>query len=550
MKKLNTASNVPANRNHADMETAQEREVVSVLVLYVEDAEKPLVLGLTEKQTGIAMHSVLKKDGKGNVSLFSSEDLRSCRDLHKPLNHNLYSIVQALEMLRDAQVCRAFLDFQPGAEDADPLCLENDIQAAVIIARLGVDLKTGRCVPDTVLEIIYGSRWDPELVMDGPAKTTALPYTLRNPRAGICNPRQIKKKLDKTIIGQDEVKEKLITAVYEQEMAFRYNTLHKDDNDFVPMRRQHVLLYGKGGSGKTALLEKLAEATDRPFVTYDVTTIVPPGCDGNSVNGPLVELLRKCDGDTEKASRGIICLDKWDQLFAGGLCETMPPVYRQALVAGLMQLMDGHSVNFRNENGNQSLNTSSILFVLEGEFPNLDDIVLERITGKKIITARNEDVPTIGFRSRTADKEKQPAAEVEKGVSLEVPAATLPDLHKFGMPSELLEHLTTVCRVKPPDRNVLVKILARSDSSPVRHYQKMLQMHNVSLQVTGKALEAAADKALEQEMGARGLASIFEKVLSPVVFRMAGNRRRLTLSIKPECFTAGEAPEIVSSKAK
>ena len=120
----------------------------------------------------------------------------------------------------------------------------------------------------------------------------------------------------------------------------------------------------------------------------------------------------------------------------------------------------------------------------------------------------------------------------------------MPDLKKYGMPAEILERLTTVCRTKTPDRNDLVKILARSDRSPVQHYQKILRIHNVSLQVTDKALEAAADKAMEQRVGVRGLATIFDKVLSPVVFRMAGNRKHINLRLKPEAFTAGKALEI------
>ena len=94
----------------------------------------------------------------------------------------------------------------------------------------------------------------------------------------------------------------------------------------------------------------------------------------------------------------------------------------------------------------------------------------------------------------------------------------------------------------------MVNILAHSDRSPVQHYRKMLRMHNVSLQVTDEALEAAADKAMGQKMGARGLASVFGKVLSPVVLRLAGNRKRLTLRLKPECFTADKAPEILPQK--
>ena len=546
MGKMETVINVPVSENETAMETKPEREVVSLLVLHVKHADNPLVLGLTEVQTFVAAHSIMKKDADGRISLFSNEELRRNRDLKRPLNHNLYSIMQAAEMVHAAQVCGACLDFHPEEGDANPLWLENNMQVAVILARLGIDLKTGRSLSDDVLDIIYGCHWDPELVMDSRARTlAALPYTSHNPRAGMCQPKQVKKKLDKTIVGQDAAKEKLVAAVYEQELAARHNTLHKFDKDFIPMRSQHVLLYGKEGSGKTALLEKLAEATGRALVSFDITTMVPPGYPGHSVKEPVWELLRQCGGDTEKASRGIICLDRWDQLFGCGTDETMQPVYRQALLTELMQLMDGRDITFRDDDGEHKLNTGNILFVIGGEFANLDSIILERTTGKKRLAAEKK---SIGFLRQNDGREEVTEAAGKADAVVAVSEATLPDLKKYGMPSEMLERLTVVCRVNEPDRNDLVNILAHSDRSPVQHYRKMLRMHNVSLQVTDEALEAAADKAMGQKMGARGLASVFGKVLSPVVLRLAGNRKRLTLRLKPECFTADKAPEILPQK--
>lgn len=548
MEKMETAINVPVNENETAMETKPEREVVSLLVLYVKDAEKPLVLGLSEVQTFVAAHSILKEDTDGHVALYSNEELRRSRDLKRPLNHNLYSIMEAAEMVHVAQVCGACLDFHPEEGDADPLCLKNNMQVAVILARLGIDLKTGRSLSDAVLDIIYGCHWDPEMVMDSRARNlAALPYTSRNPRAGMRQPEQIKKLLDKTIIGQEAAKEKLVAAVYEQELAARHNTLHKDDKDFIPMRSQHVLLYGKEGSGKTALLEKLAEATDRPLVSFDITTMTPPGYQGYSVKEPVWKLLRQCGGDTEKASRGIICLDRWDRLFGCGTDEIMQPVHRQALLTELVQLMDGHDISFRDDDGEHKLDTDNILFVIGGEFAGLDDIVLERTTGKKRLAA--EEKP-IGFLRHNDGRQEENVAAGKAGTAVAVSEATLPDLKKYGMSAEMLERLTVVCRVKEPDRNDLVNILAKSDRSPVQHYRKMLRMHNVSLQVTNEALEAAVDKAMGQKMGARGLAAVFGKVLSPVVLRLAGNRKRLTLRLKPECFTADKAPEILPQKKR
>jgi len=131
----------------------------------------------------------------------------------------------------------------------------------------------------------------------------------------------------------------------------------------------------------------------------------------------------------------------------------------------------------------------------------------------------------------------------------DMPEAVLADLKEWGVPIEMLEHVTSVCRTKSPSRSDLVNILAHSDASPVQQYQKMLRMHNVTLQIPVQVLETVADKALEQEMGAHALASILEKAITPVMFRLAGNRKRMTLRLQPECFTAGKAPKLLPIKA-
>ena len=541
MEKMENAANVSLTENVASMEALQVRKVDSVLFLYVKDTKKPLELELTEMQTFVAVHSIMKKDKAGNVTLFSREVLNRSRDMKKPLNHNLYSIEQMNEMLQSARICNAFLDFYPGKKEAEPLWLENSIIVAVILARLGINIETGSGVSDEVLEIIYGSEWDSELVMNSSARPlVTLPYTRINPKAGIQRPKQIKKLLDKTLIGQDEVKEKMATAVYEQELAVRYNTLHVNDKNFIPLKRQNVLLYGTVGSGKTALLKKLGEVTERPVVSYDVATLVPSGMQGNKVIETVYELIRQSDGDMKKAARGIICLDNWDELFCND--DNDVSVHMAALHDELLQLMNGRKVTFRDNDGDHKLDTSNILFIIGGRFSGLDEIAAERVTGKKSSADNWEHRQAIGF---IRDVEEKPNALVD---TVDIPSATLSDLNNIGMSTDVLENITAVCRMKTPDSNDLVNILTHSDASPIRRYEKVLRLHNVALKVSKKALKAAADKALEQKMGACGLATVFENVLDPVIYQIAGNRKRMTLHLSPECFTEGVAPKLVPQK--
>ena len=131
-----------------------------------------------------------------------------------------------------------------------------------------------------------------------------------------------------------------------------------------------------------------------------------------------------------------------------------------------------------------------------------------------------------------------------------VPDATQEDLKRYGIPVEVLGRIRTICRLKALDRDDLVNILARSDRSPLREYSRLFGIHRISLEVPVEAMEAIADRALEKKLGARGLSSILDEVLSPVMFRVAGNRRRLSLRLRPECFTAGASPVVERCKAK
>ena len=170
-----------------------------------------------------------------------------------------------------------------------------------------------------------------------------------------------------------------------------------------------------------------------------------------------------------------------------------------------------------------------------GAFPNLDKIMRERVTG------RQDDLPAIGFTVEESKKQSADSATAD---------ATLEDLKAYGIPTEALGRIATICRLHPLDKKDLVRILARSDQSPLQEYKKKFSALNVTLDMTPQAMETVAELALERKMGARGLDTILRNVLSPVMFKIGGNRKHMKLKLDSECFTQGAFPALLPEKRK
>ncbi len=519
--------------NSGSRQDSPTKESQMSLVLYKDEEEKNSEIPFSEFQAQIVRISLFnqEKDGKR----YTSEELLSSVDLETPRADCLYSIKDAAAMLDRVKNCGAVLLVNKNLANQEEVVL-GYIQTSVIIARLGINLEMNCRVSDSKLFEIYGSEWKPEYKEVLFVQKTALPHPNRSYKSileDISNPRAIKKLLDKSIIGQDIVKEKLATVIYEQEIAARYNELHKDDKDFVPIRRKNILLYGPSGSGKTAMLKKIATITDSPVVIFDSTTLTAPGYIGKSVGSILVQLIKKADGDLQKASHGIVFLDEWDKAFFGTTGNIELGMFTgEAVLFELLRMMDGCIVTLELGRETVEINTENILFILGGTFTHLDDIVLKRIAAENV---NSEEY--IGF--------KPVKDTLAVKCDTEVPDATPEDLKEFGIPTELLGRISVICRFKALDRNDLVKILARSEQSPLREYAKLFDMHNISLKVSEKTLEAVADKAFEQKLGAHGLTSVLDNVLSPVMFKLAGEQKHQVLHLKPECITEGKTPRFL-----
>lgn len=510
-------------------------------VIFVPGTTSATTYNLSDLQTEIVIKSIFKENEQHDVVMYSDNELLHSRDMDVPLNDLLSSINKAGEMLARQSVSTGILTVH-GVNAEDMVIGLTDLQTGVVVARLGINLEMNYFVSDAFLDMIYGSDWEPEFEsekeIDIKVQNKSLPYTKKSIMKDVPTPRKIKSLLDKAIIGQDRVKEKLATAVYQQEMAVRYNALYKGSKNFVPMRRRNILLYGPSGSGKTAMLQKMAEILDRPVVIFDSTKLTPAGYSGGSTESVLRELLVKAKGDTERAAHGIVYLDEWDKAFIGANGNKEVSSFKVAAVSfELLRMLDGCDVTFEHNYGSVTLNTANILFILGGAFPNLDRIVLNRISGRK-----NESASGIGFMRENV--------KMEKTESYNVPDATPDDLKEYGIPAELLGRIATVCRCMPLGREELVNILLHSEQSPLREYITMFHIHNVSLKLADKTIEAIAEQALEKNLGARGLVSVLEKVLLPVLYKVAGNRKRLTVLLKPECFTEDAQPTVIKKQTR
>ena len=530
------------NENMTDSIEAIENQVTDkveldtgnggMLLLVAENEDGAPGIPLSTCQMFVAIQSLLGIDEEGYRQPYSDEKLLRSKDRKEALNRLLYSIDEASEMLKAAGIQRGVFIFNYNRQDqrAYPISFT---QAAVLVARLGINVENHRSVVDDVLDIVYGNEWEPKFDPDPVVRP------VRRKAAGnrILDPQKIKSLLDQTVIGQDEAKMALAAAIYEQELNDLYNEQHKHKRGFVPLKRKNILIYGPSGTGKTALIKKISEILDKPVAIFDAARLTPSGYDGSSPDEIIQALLAKAGGDVEKASHGIIYLDECDKCFLGASGDQHLGKFKGSVAYELLRMMDGCEVNLGKE---CVVNTENVQFILGGAFPHLDEIVRERTTGEKEACSS-----PIGFMvgQRPASQEKG----VEDG---NLPDATIEDLKRYGLPPELLGRIAVICRLNKLTKEDLVQILSDSDQSPLKQYRQKLSMVNVTLEMPTDAMETVAELALERKLGARGLESLLREALSPAMFKIGNNRKRLKLELKPECFTQGAAPAILPAPKK